>query len=298
MPVRAFTQRQFPALLDFVENLRSWDSQGRELGRRTFEETLNQPGSVPENDCFLLEENGRIQGFCLVVPELPINRAVLELEIDPQLEGGPSEKEVVLRALDRAREMGAEVVHVCVASASRSKLLEDQGFSLVRTYWDMLWRQEELPKPQVPPGFRVRSFAHGDAPVLTAVQNAAFEGSWGFCPNTVEQTEYRRTMANTSKQGIIFLSHGDETAGYCWTCVSPTDGATRGVIGMIGVVPDYRGRGVSRTILLAAMEYLRSIGVADIGLQVDGSNTPAIRLYTSVGFQKTGELQWLERGLS
>ena len=103
MPVRAFTQRQFPALLEFVENLRSWDSQGRDLRRRTFEETLNQPGLVPENDCFLLEENGRIQGFCLVVPELPIGRAVLELEIGPQLEGGPSEKEVVLQALDRQR---------------------------------------------------------------------------------------------------------------------------------------------------------------------------------------------------
>ena len=73
---------------------------------------------------------------------------------------------------------------------------------------------------------------------------------------------------------------------------------TRGVIGMIGVVPDYRGRGISRTILLASMEHLRSLDVADIGLQVDGSNTPATRLYTSVGFQKKGELHWFERELS
>ena len=67
---------------------------------------------------------------------------------------------------------------------------------------------------------------------------------------------------------------------------------------MIGVVPDYRGRGISRTILLASMDYLRSLDVADIGLQVDGSNTPATRLYTSVGFEKVGELHWFELVLS
>ncbi len=68
-------------------------------------------------------------------------------------------------------------------------------------------------------------------------------------------------------------------------------------MGMIGVVPDYRGQGVSRAILLAGMEYLGSIGVAVIALQVDGSNTPAIGLYTSVGFEKAGEHQWFERDL-
>ncbi len=67
---------------------------------------------------------------------------------------------------------------------------------------------------------------------------------------------------------------------------------------MIGVVPDFRGRGTSRSILLAGMEYLKTCNVSDIGLQVDETNTPAIRLYTSVGFEKEGERQWFERALS
>ena len=46
------------------------------------------------------------------------------------------------------------------------------------------------------------------------------------------------------------------------------------------------------------MKYLRSINVADIGLEVDGTNTPAIRLYHSVGFEKVGERQWFERLMS
>ena len=107
------------------------------------------------------------------------------------------------------------------------------------------------------------------------------------------------TFVNRDRvQGERDLSHGDEIAGYCWTCVSPLNDKTKGLIGMIGVVPDYRGRGVSKPILLAGIEYLQSIEVAEIGLQVDGSNTPAIRLYTSVGFEKRGELHWFERKLS
>ena len=67
---------------------------------------------------------------------------------------------------------------------------------------------------------------------------------------------------------------------------------------MIGVVPDYRGKGVSRTVLYAGMEALRSLDVADIRLQVDETNHPAISLYESVGFEKAGERYWFERGIS
>jgi mycothiol synthase len=63
---------------------------------------------------------------------------------------------------------------------------------------------------------------------------------------------------------------------------------------MIGVAPAYRGRGVSRPILAASLEYLKSVGVDDVGLHVDGNNAPAIRLYTSMGFKKVGELPWYE----
>ena len=174
-------------------------------------------------------------------------------------------------------------------------MLGAEGFVHARTYWDMVWDREALPQWRVHRGFAVRSFQPGDASLLTEVQNSAFEGSWGFCPNTVEQIEYRTSMANTSHPGILFLHQDEKPAGYCWTCVAPARGGIRGLIGMIGVVPEYRGQGVSRAILLAGMEYLGSIGVADIALQVDGSNTPAIRLYTSVGFEKAGERHWFER---
>ena len=298
LPVRNYSGDRLSALLDFVETGSSWGDSVRELGRRTFQEILQQPGSNPEENCLLLEESGSIQGYCLVHPEPIIGRAVMELEVAPELKGTPREGEIVLRAVDRAQGLGARVVHLCLPSSSpTAQVVIDQGFFPVRTYWDMLWQQDTLPSPAILPGFTFRSFQDGDAPVLTEVQNSAFGASWGFSPNTVEQIEYRSSMANTSHQGIIFLCHGEETAGYCWTCLTPVEDSVRGLIGMIGVVPNYRGRGISRSILIAGMESLRSQGVADIGLQVDGDNTPAVQLYTSMGFQKTAEVHWFERGL-
>jgi mycothiol synthase len=299
LPVRNFTRDQLPALLDFAESCSSWGDQGRDLGRRTFQDKLGQPGLAPEENCLLLEEDGRLQGYSLVFPEPPISRAVLELEVAASLAGSTQESDLVRWSVARAGKLSARVIHICLPDPSpKAEKLQDQGFALVRRYWDMVWRRDALPSAPIPDGFSVRPFQPGNAAVLTEIQNATFSGSWGFSPNTLEQIEYRISMADTSPQGILFLNQGDNTAGYCWTCLSPVDGSIRGTIGMIGVSPDYRGRGISSAILLAGMEYLRSLDVADIRLQVDGSNTPATRLYTSVGFEKAGELHWFEGDLS
>ena len=298
MPVRSYTGDRLPDLLDFVQAVRGWASQGPDLARRTFQEVLAQPNLAPSDNCFLLEEEGKIEGFCLVTPELAIGRTVIECEVTPHLSGSPLERELLHRGTERAREFGARVSHICLPDAERrSPLMGAESFVHARTYWEMVWDHVALPPWLMPQGFAVRSFQPGDAPLLTEVQNSAFEGSWGFCPNSVEQIEYRTAMSNTSHQGILFLHQDKKPAGYCWTCIAPVNGGIRGLIGMIGVVPDYRGKGVSRPILMAGMEYLKSIGVADIALQVDGSNTPAIGLYTSVGFEKVGELHWFELDL-
>jgi mycothiol synthase len=295
LPVRNFTWKDLPAVLDFIGEVQAQDKHGRKLRRQNFKELLGQPGLTPEENCLLLEEDGQILGACLIFLEPLISRAVLGLDIDPRTSNTPLERELVRQAASRSRELGVQVAHICLSQDSpRSQLLKGEGFSLARVYWDMVWQQEGMPAADPPNGFTIRSFQPGDAPALAEIQNAAFTGSWGFSPNTAEEIEYRSSMSNTSYPGILFLLNGEKVAGYCWTFLAPANGKTRGIIGMIGVAPDYRGRGVSKPILLAGMEYLRSVGVEDIALHVDGENTPAIRLYLSVGFRKVGELHWYE----
>ena len=295
MPLRNYTGDQLPALLDFVEASNNWGNRHRELGRRIFQDKLGQPGLSPQENCLLLEEDGRIQGYVLVFPEPPIGRAVLELEST----GGSQELELIHWGVRRAKDLGAELVHLCLPEGlPKAETLKSEGFAMTRRYWSMICRRQDLPETAMPDGFSVRQFQHSDLAALTDIQNAAFEGSWGFSPNTLEQIRYRTGLADTSPEGILLLEHGDETAGYCWTNLIPVDGEVRGVIGMIGLSPDYRGQGIGGVILLAGMKYLQSLDTADVRLEVDESNAPARRLYTWAGFEKVRELHWFELGSS
>ena len=298
MPVVNYTNSHQTALLEFVASQHGPNSEEYDLCRGTFQGVLGQPGLAPTENCLVLEQSGQIKGLALVFHELPINRSVIEVMTSSGLAGSAEEVESVQRALARVKAQGVAVAHICVPPDSgRGRVLEQLGFTPVWTYLDMLWNQDGLPQSDLPQGYSVRSFQKGDTPLLTRVQNDAFTGSWGFCPNTEEQIEYRTHMPNTSNAGILFLFEGEVPAGYCWTVMVPVDSGVRGMIGMIGVVPQFRGKGVSRHLLQAGMQHLRSTVLAEIGLEVDGNNDPAVRLYAATGFKTLGERHWFERVL-
>jgi mycothiol synthase len=54
---------------------------------------------------------------------------------------------------------------------------------------------------------------------------------------------------------------------------------------MLGVDPDYRGRGIGRMALRAGLSYLKEKGVAVVELTVDSENPAAYSLYESSGFR-------------
>lgn len=82
--------------------------------------------------------------------------------------------------------------------------------------------------------------------------------------------------------------HEDKVVGWC--DITPNDRAYfahRGTLGM-GVHPDHRGLGIGRTLLKAALEHARSIGLEQVELEVFSSNQTAIRLYERCGFVLDG----------
>ncbi|MFN3803594.1 MAG: ribosomal protein S18-alanine N-acetyltransferase [Pyrobaculum sp.] len=69
--------------------------------------------------------------------------------------------------------------------------------------------------------------------------------------------------------------------GYIITCI---EDRSAHVIS-IAVAPEYRRRGVGRMLLCVTLELLISKKVAEVFLEVRISNTPAISLYKSAGFE-------------
>ena len=298
MSIRNFTWADLPALHELVNPVGS-SGDDDPASFSSLKERLLLPGLALEENCFLFEHGQELRAYALIYPELRIGRTVLEMAIHHGHLNAATVKEVVNAAQAHARTFKAKVLHVCVPDEEFwTPALEGCGLSHARDYWLMRWEGQALPPADLPADFGIETFQPGDEWRLTQVQNSAFEGSWGFCPNTVEEIAYRSRMTISPREGIIFLTHGSDTAGYCWTCTEGTAPNAVGVIGMIGVVPEYRGRGLAKPILLAGMDYLSSQDVVHIRLDVDAQNTPAIRLYASLGFEKTADLHWFEASLS
>ena len=58
------------------------------------------------------------------------------------------------------------------------------------------------------------------------------------------------------------------------------------------MLPEYRGKGYGRAILLKTIEKLEDAGAEEILLQVAVHNAAALRLYQSCGFQETSVMDY------
>jgi ribosomal protein S18 acetylase RimI-like enzyme len=62
-------------------------------------------------------------------------------------------------------------------------------------------------------------------------------------------------------------------------------------VAYVGVVPAARGRGVGRELMVRVLTEARAEGISRVVLAVDARNTPAWRLYTSMGFEEVERQQ-------
>lgn len=67
------------------------------------------------------------------------------------------------------------------------------------------------------------------------------------------------------------------------------------IIGNVGVLPDYRRRGIARQLVEACIAQARDEGGEWVALEVRADNEPARRLYQHLGFEPTGTLEQLRR---
>jgi ribosomal protein S18 acetylase RimI-like enzyme len=59
----------------------------------------------------------------------------------------------------------------------------------------------------------------------------------------------------------------------------------------MGVLPDWRGRGIGEKLIRRAIEASRAFGLSRVELEVREDNIGAFELYRKVGFKKEGRRQ-------
>ena len=262
------------------------------------------PIEFSEDDVFLTEEQGRIVGACRVVPEPAIDRAVLMLLIEPGSLDTGAAAELLRSALTRADDLELAKVHADLRednSAARD-LFAGLGFRPVRRYAEMAL---ELDSASIPESkheeLSHRPLEPGCEAEFTELQNRAFDGSWGFCPNTTTEIVQQLNAPGFGHDGVIISYQGEKAVGYCWTSEvqesAPASDKPIGRIHMMGIAPEFRGRGFGEYVLWSGLKHLAGKGIQTVELTMDDDNEAARSLYERAGFTPKTALIWYEKKL-
>ena len=129
----------------------------------------------------------------------------------------------------------------------------------------------ELLAPEV----AIRAMRGSDVPDVVAIERASYQFPWseGIFRDCL-RVGYLCRVVTMSRQVMAYgvMSFGAGEAHILNVCVGE----------------GYRGRGVGRRLLSSLVERAASAGMADAFLEVRPSNTAAIRLYLSLGFEQVG----------
>jgi len=89
-----------------------------------------------------------------------------------------------------------------------------------------------------------------------------------------------------NKQNSVFLMafEDDKAIGYVGLSVVFDEG----YMGNLGVIEEYRKKGVGRALMQELLAQCQKLDLAFITLEVRQSNTPAVNLYISLGFIEAG----------
>ena len=200
-----------------------------------------------------------------------------------------TDRQVIVRlvsaALDEAAAHGDGAVHWWVqgATADDDALAAELGLTVGRR---LLQLERPLPTG-IPVEIETRPFRPGvDEEAWLRQNNRSFadhpeQGGWTAA--TLAQHEAEPWF---DPDGFLLHERGGRLAGSCWTKLHPateTD-AELGEIYVIGVDPDFHGKGLGPQLTLAGLAWIADRGVTTGMLFVDAANTPALHMYEKLGF--------------
>ena len=122
----------------------------------------------------------------------------------------------------------------------------------------------------------VRAMRLADLDEVMVIERRSFSAPW-------EESTFRGLMRRPSA-ALLVAETDDELTGYSVMWFA----ADEGELGDIAVIPERRGEGIGRRLLLESISVAASRGTRSLYLEVRESNDVARRLYEKVGFSVVG----------
>lgn len=207
----------------------------------------------------------------------------------------------VLAAEEVLRGWGCGEVQVSVPVRAAAALRMAEALGYTERGRNMV---KELPAepPALPPGIEVRPMTHAEFGPWEANAREGYAQSW--IARGVPEDRARAKAGTSHRQllpegldspgtAINVAVRDGETVGHVWTAARELEPGVRGsYVYDIAVAEGHRGHGYGRALMLVAERVALGAGERLLGLHVFAGNTPAIRLYESLGYRTTYVNSW------
>jgi len=171
-----------------------------------------------------------------------------------------------------------------------AQTLEDLGYESHRSYLRMRLDFDDAPEPGSPPeGLTARRMTDDDWQAMHGVITAAFRDHYDSHPLPLELFRQDSVNETTDFDRWRLVCDGPQCVG---VCIASNRYAAHGLgyVENIGVLREYRGRGIATYLLRDAFRRDHDKGLRGTSLHCDATNeTGATRLYESVGMSRDQE---------
>ncbi|MEU7056568.1 GNAT family N-acetyltransferase [Streptomyces sp. NPDC046197] len=221
----------------------------------------------------------------------PAVARILDLRIDEPDRGRGRGTVAALAAEEVARGWGCKRIEAAVPADARAALRLVTALGYVRRNQNME-KTLGTAAPTLPAGSRGRPMTEAEYGPWLARGRAAYARSWidrGVPEDEAwaksEQDHARLLPEGQASPGVLLsvLEHGGTAVGTLWVAI----GGDRAFVYKVEADERFRGRGHGRSLMLLAEAQAVAAGKDVIGLNVFAGNTPAERLYESLGYRPT-----------
>lgn len=158
------------------------------------------------------------------------------------------------------------------------------------------FRRATVPEPLLPDGYDWVGWHRALPSVHARVKYECFRGELDaqVFASLSDLAGCERLMLDiTSHEGFVrdatwmvrFIGNEFHGPVLCGTIQGLRTSKWLGSIQNVGVIPEHRGQGLGRALVLRALEGFRDAGVQRVALEVTAANKPAVELYRRLGFR-------------